>query len=116
MNQSKILAPSKIEVSDSLLLEGDVAEVLPRLPDQCVQCVVTSPPYWGLRDYGIHGQIGLEPTLPAYVHKLTNIFAEVKRVLKPDGILWLNIGDGFTSGNRGWRAPDKKNHSHHTES
>jgi site-specific DNA-methyltransferase (adenine-specific) len=109
MNRSKILAPAKIEVSESLVLEGDIAEVLPRLPDACVQCAVTSPPYWGLRDYGIHGQIGLEPTLAAYLHKLTSVFAEVRRVLQPDGILWLNIGDGYTSGNRGWRAPDKKN-------
>jgi site-specific DNA-methyltransferase (adenine-specific) len=109
MNRAKILAPSMIELTDSLVLEGDVAEVLPRLPDQSVQCAVTSPPYWGLRDYGIEGQIGLEPTLAGYINKLTSIFAEVRRVLKPDGILWLNMGDGFTSGNRGWRAPDKKN-------
>ena len=109
MNCAKILAPSKIELTDSLALEGDVAEVLPRLPDESVQCVVTSPPYWGLRDYGIEGQIGLESTLAGYINKLTNIFAEVRRILKPDGILWLNIGDSFTSGNRGWRAPDKKN-------
>lgn len=109
MNRSKILAPSKIQVTESLVLEGDVREVLSRLPDACAQCVVTSPPYWGLRDYGIDGQIGLEPTLAAYLHQLTSIFAQVHRVLKPDGILWLNIGDGFTSGNRGWRAPDKKN-------
>jgi site-specific DNA-methyltransferase (cytosine-N4-specific) len=109
MNLTKILAPSKIEILDSLVLEGDIVEVLPRLPDACVQCVVTSPPYWGLRDYGIHGQIGLEPTLAGYIHKLTSIFAEIRRILKPDGIFWLNIGDGFTSGNRGWRAPDKKN-------
>lgn len=109
MIRSKILAPSKIEITESLVLEGDVGEILPRLPTACVQCVVTSPPYWGLRDYGIEGQIGLEPTLAAYLRKLTGIFAEVRRVLKPDGVLWLNIGDGYTSGNRGWRAPDKKN-------
>jgi site-specific DNA-methyltransferase (adenine-specific) len=109
MHRTKIFAPSKIELADSLVLEGDVTEALPRLPSQSVQCVVTSPPYWGLRDYGIKGQIGLESTLAGYINKLTNVFAEVRRVLKPDGILWLNIGDSFTSGNRGWRAPDKKN-------
>ena len=109
MNRSKILAPSKLQISESLVLEGDVNEVLPRIPDASVQCVVTSPPYWGLRDYGIEGQIGLEPTLAAYLHRLTSTFAEVRRVLKPEGVLWLNIGDGYTSGNRGWRAPDKKN-------
>jgi site-specific DNA-methyltransferase (adenine-specific) len=74
-----------------------------------MQCVVTSPPYWGLRDYGIEGQIGLEPTLPQFLNRLVAIFAEVRRVLKPDGLLWLNIGDGYTSGNRGYRAPDRKN-------
>lgn len=109
MNRSKIFAPSQIQVSESLVLEGDVGQVLPRLPDCCVQCIVTSPPYWGLRDYGIPGQIGLEPTLASYVNKLTALFAELRRLLKPDGILWLNIGDGYTSGNRGWRAADKKN-------
>jgi site-specific DNA-methyltransferase (cytosine-N4-specific) len=109
MNTTKLLAPSSLEISDSVLLQGDVRQVLPRLPDSCVQCVMTSPPYWGLRDYGIAGQIGLESTLAGFINTLTGVFAEVRRVLKPDGILWLNIGDGYTSGNRGWRAPDKKN-------
>ncbi len=98
-------------MTESLLLEGDVSEALPLLPDASVQCIITSPPYWGLRDYGIRGQIGLEPTVAAYVFKLTALFSELRRILKPDGILWLNIGDGYTSGNRGWRAPDKKNPS-----
>jgi site-specific DNA-methyltransferase (cytosine-N4-specific) len=109
MNTAKIIAPSPLEITDSLIVEGDVQQILPRLPDACVQCVVTSPPYWGLRDYGIAGQIGLEPTLAGFINKLTSLFSEVRRILKPDGILWLNMGDGYTSGNRGWRAPDKKN-------
>jgi site-specific DNA-methyltransferase (cytosine-N4-specific) len=109
MKSVKIVVPSKIEIAESMLLTGDVRDILPRLPDECVQCVVTSPPYWGLRDYGIQGQIGLEGTLAGYINKLTSIFAEIRRILKRDGILWLNIGDGYTSGNRGWRAPDKKN-------
>lgn len=109
MKRTKITSPAKIPLAESLLVEGDVSDVLLRLPDESVQCVVTSPPYWGLRDYGIHGQIGLEETLAGYLHKLTGLFAEVRRVLRADGVLWLNIGDGFTSGNRGWRAPDKKN-------
>ena len=71
--------------------------------------MVTSPPYWGLRDYGIEGQIGLEPTLKEFLGRLVAVFREVKRVLKEDGTLWLNIGDGYTSGNRRWRATDKKN-------
>ena len=101
--------PPSIPVLNSSLIQGDVRTVLPRLPSESVQCVVTSPPYWGLRDYGIDGQIGLEPTMAGFISSLTAVFAEVRRILKPDGILWLNIGDGFTSGNRGWRAPDKKN-------
>ena len=109
MHAVKLFSPSPLELSDSVVIEGDVHFALGRLPSESVQCVVTSPPYWGLRDYGIAGQIGLEPTLAEFIQNLTNIFAEVKRILKRDGILWLNIGDGYTSGNRGWRAPDKKN-------
>src|SRR6266581_7567298 len=109
MNRARISPSAKVQVKESLLLEGDVSEALPLLPDASVQCIVTSPPYWGLRDYGIRGQIGLEPTVAGYVFKLTALFSELRRILKPDGILWLNIGDGYTSGNRGWRAPDKKN-------
>ncbi len=109
MHKVKLLSPSSLELSDSIVIEGDVHFALGRLPSESVQCVVTSPPYWGLRDYGIPGQLGLEPTLSGFIQALTNVFAEVKRVLRPDGILWLNIGDGYTSGNRGWRAPDKKN-------
>jgi site-specific DNA-methyltransferase (adenine-specific) len=62
-----------------------------------------------MRNYGSDEQIGLEPTLPQFLHRLVSVFSEVKRVLADDGTLWLNIGDGYTSGNRGWRAPDKKN-------
>jgi site-specific DNA-methyltransferase (cytosine-N4-specific) len=101
------LAP--IRFSESMIFEGDVEAVLRRLPDACVQCIVTSPPYWGLRDYADADQIGLEPSLPHYIDRLRSVFAEARRVLKQDGVLWLNIGDGYTSGNRGWRAPDKKN-------
>ena len=109
MQAIKLVPPTPLELTDSMVLEGDVRQALTRLPAESVQCVVTSPPYWGLRDYGIEGQIGLEPTLAGFIQNLTAVFADVKRVLKPDGILWLNIGDGYTSGNRGWRAPDKKN-------
>ncbi len=91
------------------LVEGDVNRVLDRITSDSIQCVVTSPPYWGLRDYSIEGQIGLEDSLPQYINRLVSVFNKVKRILKPDGIFWLNIGDGYTSGNRGWRAPDKKN-------
>jgi len=109
MRSIRLTSPETLQLHDSTIIEGDVHFALSRLPSDSVQCVVTSPPYWGLRDYGITGQIGLEPTLPGFLQALTGVFSEVKRVLKPDGILWLNIGDGYTSGNRGWRAPDKKN-------
>lgn len=109
VKHTKVGPPSKFDLDESAIFEGDALHVLNRLPSESVQCVVTSPPYWGLRDYGIEGQIGLEPTLAQFINRLVAIFSEVRRVLKDDGVLWLNIGDGYTSGNRGWRAPDKKN-------
>jgi site-specific DNA-methyltransferase (cytosine-N4-specific) len=96
-------------LNGSRILQGDAFHRLADLPSERIQCVVTSPPYWGLRDYQIQGQIGLEPTLDEFIGHLVEIFREVKRVLKEDGTLWLNIGDGYTSGNRRWRATDKKN-------
>ncbi|MBX9910312.1 MAG: site-specific DNA-methyltransferase [Beijerinckiaceae bacterium] len=98
-----------LRLDQSMIFEGDALSILRRLPDESVQCAVTSPPYWGLRDYNSADQIGLEPTLPQFLNRLTAVFREVRRVLKADGVLWLNIGDGYTSGNRRWRAPDKKN-------
>lgn len=94
---------------ESVLFVGDALTILRRLPAESCRCVVTSPPYWGLRDYGIEGQIGLEPTLAQFINNLVAVFREVRRVLTADGTLWLNIGDGYTSGNRGYRAADKKN-------
>lgn len=109
MSTVHLSSPNPLRLTDSLIIEADARAALARLPSGSVQCVVTSPPYWGLRDYGIPGQIGLEPTMAEFIQSLSAIFAEVKRILKDDGVLWLNIGDGYTSGNRGWRAPDKKN-------
>jgi site-specific DNA-methyltransferase (adenine-specific) len=109
MRYQKVNPPNKLLLDDSAILEGDALHALQILPSNSVQCVVTSPPYWGLRDYGISGQIGLEETLPQFLNHLVAIFNEVKRVLRDDGTLWLNIGDGYTSGNRGYRAADKKN-------
>ncbi len=109
MKYRKVSPPYKIILDDSVILEGDALHALRLLPSSSIQCVVTSPPYWGLRDYGINGQIGLENTLPQFLNHLVAIFSEVKRVLRDDGILWINIGDGYTSGNRGYRATDKKN-------
>lgn len=105
----RITRPTPLLLRGSTLFEGDALTVLRHLPSESARCVVTSPPYWGLRDYGIEEQIGLETTVPQFLNRLVAILAEVKRVLTSDGTLWLNIGDGYTSGNRGWRAPDKKN-------
>jgi len=98
-----------IQVQESTIYEGNALHVLRKISSESVQAVVTSPPYWGMRNYGIEGQIGLEPTLDQYINTLTRVFSEVKRVLKSDGVLWINMGDGYTSGNRGYRSPDKKN-------
>lgn len=91
------------------ILNGDARTILPDLPPNTFDCCVTSPPYWGLRDYDIHGQIGAEVDVDDYVKDLTHIFRQVRRVLKDDGTLWLNIGDSYTSGNRTWRDTDSKN-------
>jgi DNA modification methylase len=95
--------------ADSGLVIGDSAKVLAAIPEGTFQTCVTSPPYWGLRDYQINGQIGLEASLDAYLQSLVDVFDEVRRVMRDDGTLWLNIGDSYTSGGRTWRAPDKKN-------
>ncbi len=76
-------------------LQGDAVETLKTLPDNIVDCCITSPPYFGLRDYGVKGQIGLEKTMSEYISKLVDVFSEVKRVLKPAGTLWLNLGDSY---------------------
>ena len=80
------------------MLHGDALTMLRTLPDESVQSCVTSPPYWGLRDYGIHGQIGLERTPDEYVAKLVAVFREVRRVLHPTGVLWCNLGDCYATG------------------
>ncbi len=94
---------------DCEIIVGDALSVLQGLPSNTFRCCVTSPPYWGLRDYGIPNQIGAEPKLENYVENLQSIFRETRRVLTEDGALWLNIGDSYTSGNRGWREKDRKN-------
>ena len=81
-----------------MILVGDCIESMRGLPDQSVHTCVTSPPYFGLRDYGHDGQIGLEPTPDAFVAKLAEVFREVRRVLRDDGTLWLNLGDSYGVG------------------
>lgn len=91
------------------ILVGDARKILTGFPDQTFRCAVTSPPYWGLRDYGVDGQIGAESDVRAYVRDLVSVFREVRRTLRDDGTLWLNIGDSYTSGGRTWRDADEKN-------
>ncbi len=99
----------RVDFTENAFFVGDALSTLRRMPDSIVQTIVTSPPYWSLRDYGVAGQIGVDEKLPAYIESLKTVFIEARRVLRSDGILWLNIGDSYTSGNRKWRAPDKKN-------
>lgn len=100
---------------------GDSRKILKRLPDKSARCCVTSPPYYGLRDYGIDGQIGLEQTPDAYVDEIVTLFRDVRRVLKDDGTLWLNLGDSYwtakgascgtdpkQSARRGWARPQDR--------
>lgn len=108
------------------VLQGDCAALLKKMPADSVDCIVSSPPYWRQRDYGMAGQLGLEATPEEYIDKLTAIFAECRRVLKPRGTAWVNLGDKWASGgnggggsfmeerseawahvknNKGWRSP-----------
>lgn len=86
-------------------MQGDCRSVLKTLPDASVHCVVTSPPYWGLRDYGVDGQIGLEQSVHTWVEEMVAVFREVRRVLRDDGTLWLNLGDSYCSAPPGTKRP-----------
>ncbi len=92
-------------MSNLRIIQGDALTVLKTLPDESVHCCVTSPPYWGLRDYGHTNQIGLEKTPQDYVEALRATFAEVHRVLRDDGTLWLNLGDSYVSNAATERRP-----------
>jgi len=98
-----------LQLSESIVFQGDAAAILRQFPDDFFRCCVTSPPYWSLRDYAAEGQIGAEAKPDDYIEHLVEVFEGVKRVLTADGTFWLNIGDSYTSGNRGYRAPDRKN-------
>lgn len=80
---------------------GDCATILKTFPDGCIDCCVTSPPYYALRDYGCDGQLGLEDSPEEFIERLTDIFEEVRRVLKPEGTLWVNIGDSYAGSWKG---------------
>lgn len=87
-------------LEDVTILTGDCIEVMKTLPDGIIDCCVTSPPYYGLRDYGVSGQIGLEESVSEYVEKMVSVFREVRRVLNPMGTLWLNLGDSYAGRTR----------------
>ena len=95
--------------AQSLLIRGRANEALEALPEKCVRTVVTSPPYWSLRDYEVEEQTGRDDSLKDYVASIVRTFDRVRRVLRDDGTVWLNVGDVHTSGNRRYRAPDRKN-------
>ena len=88
------------------IIQGDCIEVMRTMDSESIDCVVTSPPYWGLRDYGVEGQMGLEPTLGEHLEVMVNVFAEVHRILKPTGTLWLNYGDCYATSPNGRKAAD----------
>lgn len=98
---------------------GSSLEVLKTFPDECVDCVVTSPPYWRLRDYGVAGQMGLEDTLEEYIDNMCTLFDEVQRVLKPEGTCWVNMGDSYSNDTPGSRDktrwPKQSRNDHRTE-
>lgn len=89
-----------------IIYTKDCLEGLKGLPDNSIQCCLTSPPYWSLRDYGVEGQIGLEANPEEYVERLVTVFVEVKRVLKPDGVLWLNLGDSYWGSGKAGKNPE----------
>jgi|LSQX01.2.fsa_nt_gb DNA modification methylase len=90
-----------------MILTGDCRDILPTLDAESIDCCVTSPPYYGLRDYGVEGQIGMEETPAAYVQKLVEVFRDVRRVLREDGTLWLNLGDSYAGSGKGaWNTTD----------
>jgi DNA modification methylase len=98
------------------VLNGDALTQLETLDSESVHCCVTSPPYWGLRDYGHDGQLGLEKTPEEYVANMVRVFAEVKRVLRDDGTCWVNLGDSYAGAGAGGGGNRKGNeHGQHDE-
>lgn len=107
-----MISTNYVQPSDAnpvTITHGDVRNILQDIPSESIQSVITSPPYWGVRDYDVEGQIGAEPEIEQYISDLVSIFSQVRRVLKSDGTFWLNIGNTYTSGGRKWRQDDSKN-------
>ena len=96
-------------IAQSVLIQGHASNALDLIPKESIQTVVTSPPYWSLRDYDVDQQIGCDESLEDYIAGIVETFNKIRRVLVEHGTIWLNIGDAYTSGNRRYRAPDKKN-------
>lgn len=103
-----------MEVKAPQILIGDCIESMKTLPDQSVDCCITSPPYWGLRDYGTEDQLGLEETPEEYVQNMVRVFGEVKRILKDEGTLWLNLGDTYSGSGKGaWSNDEQREKNAH---
>lgn len=106
-NQPKALP--NLNKSLNKIICGDSLKVLKTIPDESIDCVVTSPPYWALRDYGVKGQLGLESSIEEYLEKLIAIFDEVKRVLKLSGTCWVNFGDTYANKTKGGQINKPQN-------
>lgn len=100
-SKNKEIFQKSIESFVNKIICGDSLQVLKKLPDESIDCVVTSPPYWMLRNYNVKGQIGLEPSIEEYLEKLMNVFTEIRRVLKPTGTCWVNFGDTYANKTKG---------------
>lgn len=109
LSNANLSLPTINQYDSGKLYIGDCQEILPTLEPESFRSCITSPPYWGLRDYGIEHAIGNEVSIDEYLSNLVSIFREIRRILKKDGTLWLNIGDSYTSGGRTWRSSDGKN-------
>jgi DNA modification methylase len=101
LKSNNLLQTKSIEKFTNKIICGDSLKILKTIPSETVGCVVTSPPYWALRDYGVQGQIGLESSIEEYLEKLIAVFDEIKRVLKPSGTCWINFGDTYANKNKG---------------
>lgn len=101
MNLSNQKIHKSIEKFINKVIYGDALKILKTIPEESIDCVITSPPYWALRDYGVKGQIGLEPTIEEYLEKLLAVFDEIRRILKPAGTCWVNFGDTYANKTKG---------------
>jgi len=93
------LSKSVQPLQNRTILQGNVLDKLKEIPDESIDCIITSPPYWGLRDYGVEGQWGLEPDFRDYLKKLQDMMVQLKRILKKTGTCWINLGDTYSGGN-----------------